>query len=238
MASVSENQYDPPTKTRPRTRPRINPPWPKNVPISIRKPPRAASSTKVLTVFLLISYSCLVPYNAARPARVPAGEGSERRTPSVLGAAGRRLLLDLLDHPCVGQGGGVAEVAALGHVAEEAAHDLAATGLGEVVRDDDGLRAGDLADALGHVLTEGLAELLVGLGLGPQDDVGDDGLAGVLVLGADHGRLGHARVVDQGRLHLGGGNAVPGHVHDVVDPAHEPEVAVVVDTGSVAREVP
>ena len=43
----------------------------------------------------------------------------------------------------VGQRGGVAEVAALGDVAQQAAHDLAAAGLGQVVGEDDGLGPGD-----------------------------------------------------------------------------------------------
>jgi SAM-dependent MidA family methyltransferase len=44
-------------------------------------------------------------------------------------------------------------------------------------------------------------------------------------------------VVDQRRLHLGGGDAVARHVHHVVDPAEQPQVAVVVELGAVAGEV-
>jgi hypothetical protein len=70
-----------------------------------------------------------------------------------------------------------------------------------------------------------------------QDDEGDDGLAGGLVVGADDRRLGDLRVADQGRLDLGGGEAVAGDVHDVVDPAEQPDVAVLVLLGAVAGEV-
>src|SRR5207245_2235594 len=55
--------------------------------------------------------------------------------------------------------------------------------------------------------------------------------------GADGGRFGNRLVVDEGRLDLGGGHSVPGDVHDVVDAAQQPEVAVVVDLAAVAREV-
>ena len=39
------------------------------------------------------------------------------------------------------------------------------------------------------------------------------------------------------RLDLGGGDAVARHVHHVVDPAEQPEVAVVVELAAVAGEV-
>ena len=64
-----------------------------------------------------------------------------------------------------------------------------------------------------------------------------DGLAGRLVGGADDGGLGDLRVRDQRRLDLGGREPVAGHVHHVVDPAEQPDVAVVVDLGAVAGEV-
>ena len=53
MASLSENQYDAPTKTRPMPRPMTAPPLPKNEPISTSRPPSPASRTYVLSVFLL-----------------------------------------------------------------------------------------------------------------------------------------------------------------------------------------
>ena len=56
-------------------------------------------------------------------------------------------------------------------------------------------------------------------------------------LAPDDRGLGHRRVVDQRRLDLGGRDAVARHVHHVVDPAEQPEVAVVVDLGAVAGEV-
>src|SRR2546430_618624 len=49
--------------------------------------------------------------------------------------------------------------------------------------------------------------------------------------------LRHLLVVDQGAFHLDGGDAVPRDVHDVVHPAHEPEIAILVHLGPVAGEV-
>ena len=70
-----------------------------------------------------------------------------------------------------------------------------------------------------------------------QDHVTHDGLTGGLVRRPDHGGLGDGRVVHEGRLHLGGGDAVPRDVHDVVYPAQQPEVPVLVDLGPVTGEV-
>ena len=53
-----------------------------------------------------------------------------------------------------------------------------------------------------------------------------DRLAGVLVVLADHRRLGDVRVRHDRRLDLGGREPVAGDVDDVVDAADHPEVAV------------
>ena len=74
--------------------------------------------------------------------------------------------------------------------------------------------------------------------LGAQDDERADGLAGGLVGHPDDRRLGHRDVADQRRLHLGGRDPMPRHVHHVVDAAHHPDRAVGVETGAVAGEVP
>ena len=55
-------------------------------------------------------------------------------------------LLQLRDHSRIGQGGRVTEGAALGDVAQEAAHDLARAGLGEVGREEDVVGTGEGAD--------------------------------------------------------------------------------------------
>src|ERR671924_497102 len=113
---------------------------------------------------------------------------------SILLGLGGGPVADLLDHRRVGERGRVAELASLGHVTQQAPHDLARAGLGQLVGEDDGLGPRSRADLAGHVA----AQLL------PQ---------------------------------LGGRDAVARHVHDVVDPAQQPDVAVVVDLAAVAGEV-
>src|SRR6185503_3045201 len=99
------------------------------------------------------------------PATAPAGEPAGAAPASVLagGLALGHLLREEVHHGRVAQGGHVAERAALGHVAQEAAHDLARAGLGQVVGPDDPLGPGELADALGDVLADLGLEALVAL---------------------------------------------------------------------------
>src|SRR5690606_21336077 len=58
-----------------------------------------------------------------------------------------------------------------------------------------------------------------------------------LVGHADHRALGHVRVPGDDLLDGPGGQPVPGHVDDVVDPAHDEQVAVLVDVAAVAGQV-
>ncbi len=70
-----------------------------------------------------------------------------------------------------------------------------------------------------------------------QDHKSDDGLPGRGVGCAHHRRLGHLRVRHQRRLDFGGGDVVAGDEHHVVDPAEQPQVAVLVPLRAVAGEV-
>ena len=127
---------------------------------------------------------------------------------------------DLVHHRGIGQRRGVAEVAALGHVAQQPAHDLAAAGLGQVGREDDRLGPGDGAD-LGRPRACAAPRRGASSASTPPRRVTKAMMAWPVdvVLGADHGGLGHRVVGDEGRLDLGGGDAVAGDVHHVVDAA-------------------
>ena len=70
-----------------------------------------------------------------------------------------------------------------------------------------------------------------------EDDEGADRLTGLGIGGSDDGGLGDAGVADEGRFDLSGGDAVPGDVHDIVDAAQQPDRALVIPLGTVAREV-
>src|SRR5690242_20539698 len=77
-----------------------------------------------------------------------------RSRPSVLVRALRDLLGELLHDRGVAQRGDVAELASLGDVAQQAAHDLAASGLRQVLRPDDPLRPRQLPDPGGDQLAD------------------------------------------------------------------------------------
>src|SRR5215218_8556284 len=87
----------------------------------------------------------------------------DRRLAVALGVALLDLALELLHDVGVAQRGDVAELAALGDVAQQPAHDLARAGLGQVVGPDDALGPGELADPLGDVLTQLGDHLVVAL---------------------------------------------------------------------------
>src|SRR5512132_1078830 len=117
--------------------------------------------------------------------------------------------------------------------AEFDAADLAGDGLGQL----DGEL--DLAGVLvgrgdgPAVLLELADQVLGALVAGDQHDIGLDQLAALGVGLADHRRLGHRRVLDQGRLDLEGADAVGGRGDHVVVAGDEPEVAVLVHVGAV-----
>ena len=101
-------------------------------------------------------------------------------------------------------------------------------------------RLGDRAERLGHVVAQLLDERLAGVAVGAMPRRITNATIAWPVVGSvapDHRRLGHLRVRDQRRLHLGGGDVVAGDQHHVVDPAEQPQVAVLVALGAVAGEV-
>ena len=71
-----------------------------------------------------------------------------------------------------------------------------------------------------------------------EDDERADGLSGLLVGRADHGGLRHSGVPHQRGLDLGGRDAVPGDVHDIVDAAQHPDLAIAAVARAVTGEVP
>ena len=70
-----------------------------------------------------------------------------------------------------------------------------------------------------------------------QDDERANRLAGGVVGNPDHRGLGDPGVTDERRLHLGGGDPVPGHIHHVVDATQHPDRPVGIETGAIPGEV-
>ena len=102
--------------------------------------------------------------------------------------------LQLRHHVGVAQGRHVPQRAALGDVTQQPAHDLARARLGQIVGPDDALRPRELADPLGDRLADPFDGRLVALQVALEGHERHDRLAGVLVVLADHGRLGDVRM--------------------------------------------
>ena len=149
------------------------------------------------------------------------------------------VLDEAVHHRRIGQRRGVAEVLHLvmRDLAEDAAHDLAASGLGQARRELELVRRGDRADDRAHMAGQDLLEVVRRLLAVLQGHVHVDALALDVVGIADHRCLGDRLVADQRGLDLGRAEPVAGDVDDVVDPAHEPVVAVLVHARAVAGEV-
>src|SRR5919197_3353447 len=90
--------------------------------------------------------------------------------------------LDLLDDGRIGKRRRVAELALLRHVPEQAAHDLAAPRLRQLGREDDVRRLRDRPDLAADVVAKLLEHLDRAVVAALQAHVGDDRLAGPLVL--------------------------------------------------------
>src|SRR5450759_1066029 len=107
------------------------------------------------------------------------------------------VVADHLHHPGICQRGGVAEDAVLGDVAQEPAHDLARSGLGQVGREHQELRPSDRADHIGDVLAQLDGQRVVRLDPRAQGDKGKDRLAADLVGLAHDPRLSDTGMIDQ-----------------------------------------
>jgi hypothetical protein len=146
-------------------------------------------------------------------------------------------VLQLGDDRRVAQGGDVTELTAVRDVAQQSAHDLPGPGLGQVLNPDDPARPGQLADLTADVLAERRLQVRLGRHARAESDVGDDGLAGQVVIHRDDRSLGYRRVRDERRFDLGRGQPVAGNVDDVVHPPGDPEVAIVVSPRAVTGEI-
>src|SRR4051812_4932670 len=132
------------------------------------------------------------------PTRLPGAPWSTL----VLGRGARRahLLVDRVDDGRVGEGRDVTELAVLGDVAQQPAHDLAAARLRQLRRDQDLPRLRDRADLLGDVVAQLLQELLatgdVVRDVPLRRHERDDRLAGRGIGRTHDGGLGDRRMAD------------------------------------------
>ena len=124
-----------------------------------------------------------------------------------------------------------------GDVAEQAPHDLPRACLRQIGGEENIVRPGDRADLPDDVFLQFVAEILGPRGAVLERDERGDRLSFQFMRTADDRRFRDGRMIDERALDFHRPQAVPGDVDDVVDAAEEPEAAVGVALGAVARDV-
>src|SRR5918994_1118368 len=147
-------------------------------------------------------------------------------------------LLEFVYDGGIGEGCDIPKVVlALGHTAEDAAHDLAASRLRQVGGKDDLLGPSVRANGFPDLVVELLDELFASLSVALQDHVGYDSLALILVVSPDNGGLRYGLVGDERAFDLHRADTVPRDVHHVVYSACDGVVTILILLGSVLDEV-
>src|SRR5581483_1620043 len=116
-------------------------------------------------------------------------------------------------------------------------HDLAAARFGERFGKAHFIGSGDSPDVRGNMPAQFILESIAGSDTRFQCDECDHRLALPFVRSANDRCFCHSRMTHQRALDLGRAQPVPGYVEDVVDSAHDPEVAVLVAARAVAGEI-
>jgi hypothetical protein len=122
----------------------------------------------------------------------------------------------------------------VGDLLDGAPQDLARAGFGQSLDDSGGFEGGNRSDAVAdhlHHLFDNL--LMVTVDAGVEHHETDRDLALQFVIDTQHGALGHIRMIGQDLLHGPGGEAMTGHIDDVVGTGHDKGVSVFVDVAGV-----
>src|SRR3984893_5327536 len=146
---------------------------------------------------------------------------------------------EVVDDSGLRQRRGVAEIIefVLGDLAQNAAHDLAGSGLRQTGRELNQVRRGNRSDLLAHPSNQLSAQLLGGLFFGHQGHVRINALPLYVVRITHHGGLGYLRMGNEGGLDFGGPKPMAGHIDDIVDPTGNPIIAIGIAPTAVAGEI-
>lgn len=128
-------------------------------------------------------------------------------------------------------------VAAGGDITEKSSHDLARARLWERLCEADHVGLGDRAENARDVFAERTLQRIARREAWRERNERCDARAFDVVRHANDGRLDHGFVRDERAFDFHRAESVARHVDDVVDAAHDPEVAAVVATRAVACEI-
>lgn len=146
---------------------------------------------------------------------------------------------DLLNNRWVRESADVAKLVLLTgkNLSENTSHDLAAAGLGKIWDNKHGLGRREGANTPADLEDEVLAEGIIDFGAVLDGHKGVDSLAGELVGNPNDGRLGNGGVLNEGGLDLSRAETVTADVDNVINTATDPVEALVIATGTIAREL-
>src|SRR5260370_32876578 len=126
---------------------------------------------------------------------------------------------------------------ATGDVAEQPAHDFAGARLGQAVGEANVVGPGQSADLANHVFLQLAFQVFGRRNAATQGDEADKAFALELIWPADNRGLRDLVMMNEGALDFHRAQAVAGHIDDVIDPAHDPEIAVFILARAVRGKV-
>src|SRR5690606_6327950 len=115
------------------------------------------------------------------------------------------------------------------------AHDLTRTCLRQIVHEFDRSRLGNRPHVVAYMIPKLRLQLLATVVPLAQNAESADDVALQLVGDANHRRLSHSRVADEGALHLSSTKTVPGDLNHVVNTANDPDITIFVLTCTIPR---
>src|SRR4051812_14368986 len=120
---------------------------------------------------------------------------------------------------------------------QQAAHDFSGAGLRQSFRKTDVVRLCDGANFLRHMVAEFIANSGVGLDATLESHERHQRLAFQFIRPADHRSFGHLRIAHESALDFCRADTMTGNVENVIDPADDPEITILILPATVAGEI-
>src|SRR6266487_6360986 len=131
----------------------------------------------------------------------------------------------------------VSHCAAGGNLTQQAPHDLAGSGLWEGIGKADFIRPGERADLLGNVLAKFLLEAVGSRASAFKGHESNDCRSLQIVRPGNNRGLSDSFMRHQGTFNFGRAQTMTRDINHVINPAHDPEVTVLVFPRAVAGEI-
>src|SRR5690606_7875674 len=120
---------------------------------------------------------------------------------------------------------------------KQTAHDFTAAGLGQTLGKTDLIRTGNSSDLLDDMRFQFFFQFRGSFLTLLEGDKNHHRLAFDFIRFSDRSGFSHFRMTDQRAFHFGRAQAMARYVQNVIDTARDPEITLLVLTGSVSGEV-